>query len=155
MPGSIRGDAVVGPTSLQAVHLDIVVGGAYLRDWHLRRDDVCACFWHRPRVVVDRPRTGARCRTDIWLGRAVHHGRVVPRFRNGPMDFPWPQRAVLVLVVFGISLRFFGRSLHRRSFSPELLDAPGVVLLAGMLIYAVVIGRALYRGQNSRLQTEA
>jgi len=79
MPGSIRGDAVVGPTSLQAVHLDIVVGGAYLRDWHLRRDDVCACFWHRPRVVVDRPRTGARCRTDIWLGRAVHHGRVVPR----------------------------------------------------------------------------
>ncbi|MDP6821990.1 MAG: NnrS family protein [Dehalococcoidia bacterium] len=85
------------------------------------------------------------------MGVSFH---VVPRFRNGPMDFPWPQRAVLVLIVLGVTLRFFGQSLHRRPFSPDLLDASGVVLLAGMLIYAGVIGRALYRGQNSRLQSE-
>jgi len=76
----------------------------------------------------------------FMMGVSFH---VVPRFRNGPIEFPWPQRAVLVLVVLGISLRFFGQSLQRRSFSPDLLDASGVVLLAGMLIYAVVIGRAL------------
>lgn len=86
------------------------------------------------------------------MGVSFH---VVPRFRNGPMDFPWPQRAVLVLIVLGVSLRFFGQSLHRRPFSPDLLDASGVILLAGMLIYAVVLGRALIRGQNSRSQTEA
>ncbi len=86
------------------------------------------------------------------MGVSFH---VVPRFRNGPMDFPWPQRAVLVLVVLGISLRFFGQSLHRRPFSPDLLDASGVLLLAGVLIYAIVIARALYRGQNDHLQTEA
>lgn len=86
------------------------------------------------------------------MGVSFH---VVPRFRNGPMDFPWPQRAVLTLIVLGVSLRFFGQSLHRRPFSPDLLDASGVVLLAGMLIYAVVLGRALVRGQNPRSQTEA
>ncbi|MDA1256445.1 MAG: NnrS family protein [Chloroflexi bacterium] len=88
----------------------------------------------------------------FMMGVSFH---VVPRFRNGPMDFPWPQRAVLTLVVIGITLRFFGQSLHRRSFSPELLDASGVVLLAGVLIYAIVIGRALLRGQNKRSHTEA
>ena len=86
------------------------------------------------------------------MGVSFH---IVPRFRNGPMDFPWPQRAVLALVVAGVTLRFFGQSLHRRSFSPELLDASGVLLLAGVLIYAIVIGRALIRGQNRRTQTEA
>ncbi|MCH7592915.1 MAG: NnrS family protein [Chloroflexi bacterium] len=88
----------------------------------------------------------------FMIGVSFH---VVPRFRNGPMDFPWPQRAVLTLVLAGVTLRFFGQSLHRRWFSPDLLEASGVLLLAGMLIYAVVIGRALIRGQNRRTQTEA
>lgn len=86
------------------------------------------------------------------MGVSFH---VVPRFRNGPMDFPWPQRVVLTLIVLGVSLRFFGQSLHRRPFSPDMLEASGVILLSGMLLYAVVLGRALFRGQNARSQTEA
>jgi hypothetical protein len=81
------------------------------------------------------------------MGVAFH---VVPRFRNGPMDFPWPQRGVLALVLTGIVLRFTGQTLDSATVGPVLLAASGVSLGLGVVLFAVVIGRALRRGAAPR-----
>jgi hypothetical protein len=83
----------------------------------------------------------------FMMGVAFH---VVPRFRNGPMDFPWPQRGILALVLTGIILRFTGQTLDSAAIGPVLLVASGVSLGLGVLLFAVVIGRALLRGTAPR-----
>ena len=85
------------------------------------------------------------------MGVAFH---VVPRFRNGSVDFPWPQRAILVLILGGVTLRFFGQSLHRRAVSGPMLEASGVALLVAVVIFAVVLARTLARGDAGRTRTE-
>ncbi len=79
----------------------------------------------------------------FMMGVAFH---VVPRFRNGPIDFPWPQRSILALILVGIVLRFTGQTVDSLSVSPGLLAASGVCLVLGVVLFALVIGRALLRG---------
>jgi len=79
----------------------------------------------------------------FMMGVAFH---VVPRFRNGPIDFPWPQRGILALVLAGIALRFAGQTLDSATVGPGLLIASGVSLGLGVALFALVIGRALLRG---------
>ena len=83
----------------------------------------------------------------FMMGVAFH---VVPRFRNGPIDFPWPQRGILALVLAGIVLRFTGQTLDSATAGPFLLVASGVSLGLGVILFALVIGRALLRGTAPR-----
>ena len=79
----------------------------------------------------------------FMMGVAFH---VVPRFRNGPIDFPWPQRGVLALVLAGIVLRFTGQTVDAPAVSPGVLFASGACLGLGVALFVLVIGRALHRG---------
>ncbi|MEX2431157.1 MAG: NnrS family protein [Dehalococcoidia bacterium] len=84
------------------------------------------------------------------MGVAFH---VVPRFRSVTPGYPWPQRAALVLVLLGIILRFTGQVLPSPA-SPAVLVASGVLLLAGVAVFAFALGRTLRQGTPSINQPE-
>lgn len=77
------------------------------------------------------------------MGMAFH---VVPRFRNTTVPYPWPQRAILVLVLAALMLRFTGQTLYTMAASNAILVASGVALLAGVGLFAGLMGYALRRG---------
>ncbi len=85
------------------------------------------------------------------MGMAFH---VVPRFRNGPLTFPWPQRIALTLLLLSIALRFFGQTLPSLNFNGVLLAASGVCVAAGAGIFAVTIGLVLRRGTAAHSPSE-
>lgn len=85
------------------------------------------------------------------VGVAYH---VVPRFRNAPMPFPWPQRATLILVLAGIGLRSFGQTLYSTDASSVLLVASGVALLAGVGLFSGVMALTLRRGEAPHTPAE-
>ncbi len=76
----------------------------------------------------------------------AHH--VVPRFRNGSIRFPWPQRASLTLVVAAIVLRFTAQMVSDYPATGILVIASGILLLAGALTFAATIFPVLLGGKN-------
>lgn len=79
------------------------------------------------------------------MGIASH---VVPRFRNGSIWFPWPQRASLTLVLLAIVLRFTGQMVNEHPATGILAILSGVLLLAGALVYATAMFAVLFGGRN-------
>jgi len=85
-------------------------------------------------------------------GIAMH---VVPRFRgDAPIRFPWPQRAILTLVLTGISLRAIGQIAHESPTSEPLLIASGLALLAGYATFAFTLASVLRGGRPSGTPVE-
>ena len=85
-------------------------------------------------------------------GVAMH---VVPRFRgDAPIRFPWPQRAILTLVLAGISLRALGQIAHQSPTSEPLLIASGLTLLAGYATFALTLASVLRGGRPSGTPVE-
>lgn len=76
----------------------------------------------------------------------AHH--VVPRFRNGSIWFPWPQRASLTLVLTAITLRFTAQMINEYPVTGILVIASGILLLAGALVFATTIYAVLFGGRN-------
>jgi uncharacterized protein involved in response to NO len=66
------------------------------------------------------------------MGLAYH---VVPRFIQGTLRFPVPQKLSMWLVVVGLVARFSGQSLYKTSAADPLVAAGGVILFAGMLVF--------------------
>ncbi len=85
------------------------------------------------------------------MGMAFH---VVPRFRNGPLAFPWPQRTALTLILLSIALRFLGQTLPSLAFNEALLAASGLCVAAGAGIFTVTIGLVLRRGTAPHSSSE-
>ena len=81
------------------------------------------------------------------MGVAFH---VVPRFRNAALRFPWPQRATLWLVAGSTVARFAGQSINATAVSSPLLVISGVMLLAGVAVFAATLGPVLLRGRTAR-----
>ncbi len=79
------------------------------------------------------------------MGIAQH---VVPRFRNGSIWFPWPQRASMVLVLAAIALRFAGQMINEYPVSEILLIVAGLLLLSGASIFAITLFSALHSGSG-------
>lgn len=79
------------------------------------------------------------------MGIAYH---VVPRFRNGAIKFPWPQRTSLTAILIAVVLRFVGQVVVGYPLAGVLLIASGVMLLAGALVFAVTIINTLLTGRN-------
>lgn len=79
------------------------------------------------------------------MGIASH---VVPRFRNGSIRFPWPQRGSLTLVIVAIVLRFTGQMVNEHPVTGILAVASGILLLAGALIFAGTMLMVLKSGRN-------
>jgi len=77
------------------------------------------------------------------MGVAFH---VTPRFRNGHISFPWPQRISLWLTIIAIVLRFTGQSVDAQPVSKILLVSAGVLLLLGYSSFGVTILRTLRTG---------
>jgi len=80
------------------------------------------------------------------MGLGYH---VVPRFRNVRPLFPWPQYATLGLVATGVSARYIGQIFFAGPFASLLLPTSGVLILAGVSVFAGMTTYALSRG-NSR-----
>src|SRR5690606_21703072 len=77
------------------------------------------------------------------------------RFRgDAPVRYPWPQRAMLALVLGGIVLRAFGQALYRREAGGVLLVASGVALLAGVVVFAVTLAAVLRAGRPGAVRVE-
>ncbi len=77
------------------------------------------------------------------MGMAFH---VVPRLRNAPMPFPWPQRLVLALVLAALAFRLAGQYLHDHWTGQALLVASGASLVAASDAFAAVMARTLRLG---------
>jgi uncharacterized protein involved in response to NO len=85
-------------------------------------------------------------------GVAMH---VVPRFRgDAPIRFPWPQRAILTLILAGITLRALGQIAHESPTSEPLLIASGLTLLAGYATFALTLASVLRGGRPSGTPVE-
>ena len=79
------------------------------------------------------------------MGVAFH---VVPRFRNGSISYPWPQRVTLWSTVIAIVLRFTGQSFEAQPASGNLLISAGVLLLVGYGSFGVTVFRSLRTGTS-------
>ena len=80
------------------------------------------------------------------MGVAFH---VVPRFRNGSIRFPWPQRVSLTTILLALVLRFVGQAVIGYPAAGVILIASGILLLAGALAFAVTIVNTLSTGRNA------
>ena len=67
------------------------------------------------------------------MGLAYH---VAPRFMEGTVRYPLPQKLNLWLVVIGLVLRFSGQSFYKTSLGDPFVAAGGIALFAGTLIFA-------------------
>ncbi|MFW6174835.1 MAG: hypothetical protein ACOC5K_03575, partial [Chloroflexota bacterium] len=85
------------------------------------------------------------------MGVAFH---VVPRFRNGDLPFPWPQRISLWAVTAGIVLRFAGQSLYDFAVGPPLLAASGLAVAGGVAAFAYAMTHALRSGVSPHTRVE-
>jgi uncharacterized protein involved in response to NO len=82
------------------------------------------------------------------MGMAFH---IIPRFRNGPMTYPVPQRIILTGMVIGIVLRFGGQSVSSHAaISGPIVVVSAVLMLIAIVGFAVVAGRALSMGTARR-----
>ncbi len=79
------------------------------------------------------------------MGISFH---VVPRFRNGRLRFPLPQRVALYSVLGGVILRFSGQSIDEHPMTGLLVIAGGILLLIGALIYVLTIFPLLRAGDS-------
>jgi NnrS protein len=85
-------------------------------------------------------------------GVAMH---VVPRFRGDALiRFPWPQRAILTLVLAGIVFRALGQIAHQSPTSEPLLIASGLALFAGYATFALTLASVLRGGRPSGTPVE-
>lgn len=66
------------------------------------------------------------------MGFAFH---VVPRFFNGHLRNPLPQKLVLWFVLGGMILRFTGQSVYKTSAADPLVAIGGFFLFAGTLVF--------------------
>ena len=85
------------------------------------------------------------------MGIAYH---VVPRFRNTAMPFVRPQYLSLVLVLAGVSFRFFGQSFHSWEYSDLLLQVSAVELIAGAVLFVGLTAWTLRQGNTDHGQVE-
>ncbi len=85
------------------------------------------------------------------MGMAFH---IVPRFRNGSIVFPWPQRIALALILLSILSRFIGQTVPSLVFDNVLLVASGVGILISVGIFVVTIGAALRTGTTPHTAPE-
>ena len=79
------------------------------------------------------------------MGVAFH---VVPRFRNGSIRFPWPQRLSLTAILLAIVLRFVGQVVLGYPVAGVMLIASGILLLVGAVAFAFTIISTLRTGSN-------
>jgi len=75
---------------------------------------------------------------------------VVPRFRNGAIRFPLPQRVVLITIVVSVILRFAGQSINRHPTTGVLAVISAVLLLIGALVFSATIFNTLRSGRTPR-----
>ncbi len=79
------------------------------------------------------------------MGLAFH---IVPRIRNTSMNFPWPQRMTLGLVLLAIICRFFGQTVNSFNVNEILLGMSGICLLIAAGIFIFTIGKTLSKGKS-------
>jgi uncharacterized protein involved in response to NO len=79
------------------------------------------------------------------MGVAFH---VVPRFRNGSIRFPWPQRLSLTAILLSLVLRFVGQAVIGYPTAGVILIGSGVLLLVGAVVFAFTIISTLRTGRN-------
>lgn len=75
---------------------------------------------------------------------------VVPRFRNGAIRFPLPQRVVLITIVVSVILRFAGQSINRHPTTGVLAVISAVLLLVGAFVFSATIFNTLRSGRTPR-----
>jgi hypothetical protein len=86
------------------------------------------------------------------MGVASH---VVPRFQgNAPLPFPWPQRAILILIVAGLVLRGVAQPWAELPLRPLILLAAATSVAIGLSLFAVTIAVVLLRGRSERRRVE-
>ncbi len=79
---------------------------------------------------------------------------VVPRIRNNPMSFPWPQRFVLSSMLIAIVTRFFGQTITSYDINDSLLAVSTACLALGLGSFALFIGITLLKGKTRHSSAE-
>lgn len=70
------------------------------------------------------------------MGFAYH---VAPRFFNSSIRYPLPQKLSMWLVIAGLLFRFSGQSLYKTSLADPLVVIGGLLLFAGLLVFAITL----------------